>query len=93
MATFKKTRECPSSWDLYDLSLYAARRRQDREMLAHVGRCDFCAAELNLYREFPPCDADEAPAPAIPSALRELADSVLTNQAVLAARLDALLGF
>ncbi|MFN6963694.1 MAG: hypothetical protein ACK4S4_08005 [Pyrinomonadaceae bacterium] len=92
MAIFKKTRECPSSWDLYHVTLYGARRQSDRELVRHTVECDFCAAELDLYYLFPLGEIIEVEAPPMPAALRELADSVLTSQAVVSARLDALLG-
>lgn len=91
MTTFRKTSDCPTSWELLDLSAGIAEPRIERRLLKHTLTCEFCSAELSLYSESPPMDS-AVETPPIPEPLYELAVALLTRESVMSVRLETLLG-
>jgi hypothetical protein len=92
MTTFGKTKDCPTSWELLDLASGHAVPDRERKLVRHLGVCDFCAAELEMYMDFPPM-FERVDAPPMPEPLRELAESTLTRASVRSARLEGLLKY
>ncbi len=73
MESFCKTEDCPPS----DKVAAFRNTSTDREGLrAHLSRCEFCAAELEFYRHYPPRE-EKVELPNIPEPLFELADALL----------------
>lgn len=73
MESFCKTEDCPASEKLAavrDSAMVSERLRQ------HLAKCEFCAAELEFYRRYPPRDEKVEPV-TIPEPLFELADALL----------------
>lgn len=89
MSHFRKKKDCPDSYELADSIIGQMSGEQGLRIAKHIGWCDFCAAELELYQHFPPYDLD-VPAPPIPIALRELAESLLTGETIHISKLEGL---
>ena len=92
MTTFRKTKDCPTSWELLDLANGLAVPAIERQLVRHLGVCDYCSAEFSLYVDFPPT-FDAIDAPPMPEPLRELAASTLTRASVRSAKLEGLLRY
>ena len=90
MSDFRKKKDCPTSFELADS--VASRLSGDRALriAGHLGSCDFCAAEIEFYRHYPPAALPETPGP-IPDPLFELAHSMLTKESISRSRLEFLL--
>ncbi|CAN5620744.1 hypothetical protein BH18ACI3_BH18ACI3_20030 [soil metagenome] len=73
MESFYKTEECPASEQLAALRDYSS---DSEELRRHLSTCEFCAAEQDLYRHYPPVEETVVPAN-IPEPLFELADALL----------------
>jgi hypothetical protein len=72
MESFYKTRDCPSSQRLAAIVNLA----NDGEVREHLSQCEFCDAELEFYRRYPPREEMIEPT-SIPLPLLELADALL----------------
>jgi hypothetical protein len=73
MESFCKTEECPASEKL------AAMRDSgidSEDVRRHLANCEFCTAELEFYRRYPPREENVDPGN-IPEPLFELADALL----------------
>jgi len=71
MESFHKTKDCPSSQKL------AASVDLDCDQLReHLSECEFCDAELEFYRRYPPLEEKVDPEN-IPQPLLELADALM----------------
>ena len=73
MESFCKTEDCPASEKL------AALRNcdvADEAVRRHLSNCEFCAAELEFYRRYPPRE-EKVELENIPEPLFELADALL----------------
>ena len=81
MAAFSKRLECPTSEQLLAFHLGQCGGDRHSEIDAHVCSCDFCGAELELYRHFPSAQDDAVQREDIPLHLYELAESLLKNRA------------
>jgi hypothetical protein len=92
MTTFGKTKGCPTSWELLDLSNGLAVPAIERQLVRHLGVGDYCSAEFSMYVDFPPT-FEAVEIPAMPEPLRELAASTLTRASVRSARLEGLLKY
>jgi len=92
MITFGKTIDCPTSWELLDLANGLTVPVLERQLVRHLGVCDYCSAEYSMYMDFPPT-FEAVEIPAIPEPLRELAASTLTRASVRSARLEGLLRY
>ncbi|MEP7148188.1 MAG: hypothetical protein ABI857_04835 [Acidobacteriota bacterium] len=73
MESFCKTEDCPASEKLVAFGDSAI---DSAELRRHLSVCEFCAAELEFYREYPPSHENVEPAK-IPGPLFELADALL----------------
>ena len=83
MGSFVKTKDCPASESL--LAFMAGRAKLNEVIVIerHLWSCEFCAAEVDLYRNFPPVEEGViAPGP-IPEPLRQLAEALLTKRSDL----------
>jgi hypothetical protein len=59
-------------------------------MAVHLAGCEFCAAELEFYRAYPPYDVESA-APPMPTPLFELAEALIAKETIHISRLEHLL--
>ena len=73
MESFYKTGDCPASQELAAL---VDPTNESGEIREHLSQCEFCDAELEFYRRYPPLDEKIQPA-TIPKPLLELADALL----------------
>lgn len=83
MGSFVKTKDCPASESL--VAFLAGQAGLNRTIIIerHLWSCEFCSAELDLYRNFPPVE-ESVPAPdPIPEPLRQLAEALLTKRSDL----------
>jgi hypothetical protein len=81
MESFCKTEQCPASEKLAALRDSA----KDEDVIRHLEKCEFCTAELEFYRRYPPREEKvEVEAATIPEPLFELADALLHKQKDLA---------
>ena len=79
MESFYKTKDCPASQKLAALADPVADIAEIRE---HLSKCEFCDAEFEFYRRYPPLQEKIEPAD-IPQPLLELADSLLHQRSNL----------
>jgi len=91
MSDFRKEITCPSSWELVDLVSGEIAGDHGLRMAVHLAKCDFCAAELEFYRAYPPT-ASESEAPPMPAPLLELAEALIAKETIHISRLECLLG-
>jgi hypothetical protein len=91
MSSFRKEKTCPSSFELADAAGGSVNGLRGLEISIHVGKCEFCASEVELYRTFPPRMTENS-APTIPKPLFELAEALLSHETIHISRLKALLG-
>ena len=73
MESFYKTRDCPSS---QKLAAMVDPVNDSDEVREHLSQCEFCDAELEFYRRYPPLEEKVEPTN-IPQPLLELADALL----------------
>ena len=76
MESFYKTKDCPASEKLAALLDAVS---VGEELRSHLSICDFCAAELEFYRRYPPRQENVEPS-GIPGPLLELAEALLHNR-------------
>jgi hypothetical protein len=91
MSRFRKEKDCPSSLELAESVAVDLDGLVGLGLANHIGRCDFCAAELEFYRHYPP-EPVLVSTPPIPKPLFELAESILTRETIHISRLELLLG-
>ena len=90
MSKFRKEKDCPSSFLLAD-SLHAEIGGEEGLRVAqHLASCEFCAAELEFYKLYPP-DGDVVQAPPMPRPLLELAEALIGKEKIHISRLESLL--
>jgi len=82
MSVFQKKLDCPSSFALLEFSESIARAKVASGVSAHLGKCDFCSAEVELYMHFPPGDIVNINCE-IPRHLYELADSIFKRTPIV----------
>ena len=90
MSEFRKKKDCPSSFELVDGVNNELDGQRGLAIANHLAACDFCAAELEFYRAYPP-DGLDIPAPPIPIALLELAEALIAKETIHISRLEHLL--
>ncbi|HYJ90857.1 MAG TPA: hypothetical protein VEV84_06095 [Pyrinomonadaceae bacterium] len=90
MSNFRKEKGCPSSFELVDVLNGEISGEQGLKIAVHLASCDFCAAELEFYRAYPPY-ADEVTTPPIPAPLLELAEALIAKETIHISRLEYLL--
>jgi hypothetical protein len=81
MPVFGKKENCPTSHELLSFSNGEVADGRIRVIRWHLTFCDFCAAELELYIQFPPTD-QTVEVSAMPRHLRELAESILKKKQI-----------
>ena len=69
MSDFRKEITCPSSWELVELLEGEIAGENGLRIAVHLAGCEFCEAELEFYRAFPPT-VSETIAPAMPALAR-----------------------
>lgn len=77
--TFCKGVACPSSASLLAFLNHELPLEACRHIHFHLQACEFCEAELEFYRHYPPADETVA-AGQIPAPLFELAGALLRNE-------------
>ena len=90
MSHFRKEKDCPSSYELADSVVGQISGDQALRIASHLHSCDFCAAEIEFYKHYPPVMFSVEPQP-IPDPLFELAQSTLTKESVSRSRIEFLL--
>ena len=90
MSSFRKEKDCPSSYELADSVVGQLTGEQAIRIAGHLSKCDFCAAEIEFYKHYPPVMFAVEPEP-IPDPLFELAQSMLTKESVSRSGLEFLL--
>ena len=90
MSSFRKEKNCPSSYELAEIANGPVSGEQGLRIATHLASCDFCSAELEFYRAYPP-EGSGVPAPPIPGPLRELAESLIGRETIHISRLEYLL--
>ena len=76
---FRKNETCPTSNELLEFQNGAIAAKRRTEVLTHTERCEFCAAELELYFHYPQQEGETEPVEsvAIPAPLFQLAEALL----------------
>ena len=90
MSKFRKEKDCPSSFLLVDSLRSQINGEEGLRIASHLAVCEFCAAELEFYKHYPP-DGDIAPAPPMPRPLLELAEALIGKETIHISRLESLL--
>jgi len=90
MSNFRKEKDCPTSFELADAADVELNGRDGLRLAAHLASCDFCAAELEFYKHYPP-DLAEIAVPPMPRPLLELAEALIAKETIHIARLNSLL--
>jgi hypothetical protein len=75
---FRKSALCPASQTLLAYRRFRLTPVEKGAVAAHLGNCEFCCAELQLLNRYR-YGAEEVPLGEIPTALRRLAEMVLSN--------------
>lgn len=76
-AAFRKSKTCPSAELLLLYRSDTFTNETCREVSAHLQKCDFCGAELQLLTKYPPVGAPRYKAIRIPPPLYRLAMDLL----------------
>ena len=79
MGNFGKNKECPTSHEILAFVEGRRRRAVDAGIAFHASVCEFCMAEVELYRMYPPMEEKIAPEH-IPPPLMELAEALLRKE-------------
>lgn len=82
MAKFCKNEDCPTSEDLLAFQLGDISLSDGAEIRKHLSVCEFCAAEVEFYENYPQADdhEDSSRVDAMPEPLYELADALLRKK-------------
>ena len=79
MEGFCKQEDCPTSEELAALNAGHARSYTD-QLERHLAECEFCAAEAEFYRLYPPPVEEDVRPEEMPRALFELAEALLQKK-------------
>ncbi|MGD9562933.1 MAG: hypothetical protein AB7F88_12965 [Pyrinomonadaceae bacterium] len=82
MAKFCKNEDCPTSEDLLDFQTGDMPVGEGSAIRRHLAACEFCAAEVEFYENYPPASEEDesAEADSIPTPLFELAEALLIKK-------------
>ena len=82
MTNFGKNESCPASEDLLAFQTGDMPVTDGAAIRKHLANCEFCAAEVEFYENYPPnIDHDEPiHADAMPTPLYELAEALLLKK-------------
>lgn len=78
MGSFCKKVDCPASEELLSLQTDGDGYFNSAELRHHLSACEFCAAEMDLYRWCEPTD-EVVEAEKMPRPLFELAEAILRH--------------
>lgn len=83
MTKFCKNENCPTSEDLLAFQTGDMPVSEGTAIRRHLRSCEFCAAEVEFYENYPPTleQDDCARVEAMPRPLYELAEALLTKKA------------
>jgi hypothetical protein len=82
MTKFCKNEDCPASEDLLAFQTGDMPVAEGTAVRKHLRSCEFCAAEVEFYENYPPSpEHDEPKVDAMPRPLYELAEALLTKKA------------
>jgi hypothetical protein len=76
---FKKTWDCPTSQTLSSYLEPDSVNKETSYLAVHLAKCEFCAAESQLLSKLPP-EEYCGETPAMPAALRALAEALLVRR-------------
>ncbi len=76
MGNFCKNKDCPTSHEILAFVDGTGNGGMDRVVGYHLSLCEFCLAEVEFYRFYPPIE-EKVTADTIPAPLLELADALL----------------
>jgi hypothetical protein len=79
MMAFKKNPRCPSSEELLSFEKSELTGKKLEKVEKHLAGCEFCAAEIALYRRFPQAESENFPTE-MPAPLYELAKAILSDK-------------
>jgi hypothetical protein len=79
MIPFCKNVQCPASQDLLAFQKGETSLRENEEIRQHLGSCEFCAAEFELYQHFPQSE-EAVTSTEIPLPLFQLAEALLGSR-------------
>ena len=91
MSEFRKKLSCPSSFELADSISDHLDGDRGLQIANHLASCDFCWAEVDFYRHYPPELTKVPLAPEIPAPLHELAETLLNGETIHIKTLERLL--
>ena len=77
MGSFVKTKACPASERLVAFQAGKTDSAEAAAIEQHLTGCEFCDAEVELYRRFSPNEIERQDAEPLPEPLRELAEALL----------------
>jgi len=77
---FRKRADCPTSGELLACAGDPRPEPFPERLMLHLAHCDFCDAEFSLLRKHPPPDEVPPDSPALPLALRLLAQRLLPKR-------------
>ncbi|HMQ02931.1 MAG TPA: hypothetical protein PKD26_03370 [Pyrinomonadaceae bacterium] len=82
MPNFCKSEDCPTSEELVAFQIGEMPVRDGGPIRKHLAACDFCAAEVEFYENYPPAPVTDLPekAVAMPQPLFELAEALLKKK-------------
>lgn len=79
MITFCKNANCPASQDLLAFQKGETTEKENNAIGGHLKSCEFCAAEIEFYAQFPQ-DSETIASVEIPLPLFQLAEALLNNR-------------
>ncbi len=79
---FRKNENCPTSNELLEFQNGAIAAKHRTQVLRHIERCEFCAAEVELYSHYPQQEGETegVESVAIPAPLFQLAEALLKKK-------------
>lgn len=82
MAKFCKNEDCPTSEDLLAFQIGDTPVIEGATIRRHLAACEFCAAEVEFYENYPPAPVHDETieADSIPTPLYELAEALLVKK-------------
>lgn len=79
MGSFCKNEDCPASQELLAFQKGELGLQEGGSIRDHLGTCEFCAAEVEFYKLYPPSEESIEPEK-IPQPLLELAEALLRDK-------------
>lgn len=91
--TFRKSEDCPTSNELLEFQEGVLTTGHAHDVGRHLARCEFCAAEIDLYTHYPQAEGGEESVESarIPAPLFQLAEALLKKKQSDPSSLDSLL--